>query len=96
MIPLTLTEIAAITGGTLAGPGPGLAGRIVSAPVEFDSRKLQPGGLFAAFVGDRLDGHDFAEKAIADGATAVLGREPVLVDEFADVQQEPVKSVVAV
>ena len=77
MIPLTLTEIAAITSGTLVGPGPGLAGRIVSAPVEFDSRKLQPGGLFAAFVGDRLDGHDFAEKAIADGATAVLGSRAV-------------------
>jgi UDP-N-acetylmuramoyl-tripeptide--D-alanyl-D-alanine ligase len=77
VIPLTLTEIAAITGGTLVGPGPGLAGRIVSAPVEFDSRKLQPGGLFAAFVGERLDGHDFAEKAIADGATAVLGSRAV-------------------
>jgi UDP-N-acetylmuramoyl-tripeptide--D-alanyl-D-alanine ligase len=77
VIPLTLTEIAAITGGKLVGPGPGLAGRIVSAPVEFDSRKLQPGGLFAAFVGERLDGHEFAEKAIADGATAVLGSRAV-------------------
>ncbi len=77
MIPLTLTEIAALTGGKLVGPGPGLAGRIVSAPVEYDSRKLQPGGLFAAFVGTAVDGHDFAEKAIADGAIAVLGSRAV-------------------
>jgi UDP-N-acetylmuramoyl-tripeptide--D-alanyl-D-alanine ligase len=77
VIPLTLTEIAALTGGTLVGPGPGLAGRIVSAPVEYDSRKLQPGGLFAAFVGAAADGHDFAEKAIADGAIAVLGSRAV-------------------
>jgi UDP-N-acetylmuramoyl-tripeptide--D-alanyl-D-alanine ligase len=77
VIPLTLTEIAALTGGKLVGPGPGLAGRIVSAPVEYDSRKLQPGGLFAAFVGTAVDGHDFAEKAIADGAIAILGSRAV-------------------
>jgi UDP-N-acetylmuramoyl-tripeptide--D-alanyl-D-alanine ligase len=70
MIPMTLAEVAAVTGGELAG----VSGTVrVTGPVEFDSRKLAPGGLFVAFVGEKLDGHDFAADAVAAGAVAVLG-----------------------
>jgi UDP-N-acetylmuramoyl-tripeptide--D-alanyl-D-alanine ligase len=34
---------------------------------------VAPGGLFAAFAGENVDGHDFAEQAMAAGAAAVLG-----------------------
>ena len=36
-----------------------------------DTRKLQPGQLFVALVGER-DGHDFIPKALENGAAAVL------------------------
>ncbi len=48
----------------------------ISAPVEEDHRRLQPGGLFVARVGQVADGHDFIPQAIAAGAAAlVLERE---------------------
>lgn len=70
MIPLSLAEIATVTGGLLSGADP--AARITGT-VEYDSRKVGPGGLFAAFAGEHADGHDFAESALAAGAVAVLG-----------------------
>jgi UDP-N-acetylmuramoyl-tripeptide--D-alanyl-D-alanine ligase len=67
---MTLAEIAAAVGGTLA---PGTAGDLaVTGPVTMDSRAVKPGGLFAAFVGERADGHDFAGEAVRKGAVAVL------------------------
>ena len=36
--------------------------------VEFDSRKIQKDDLFIAIKGNQLDGHDFIEQAIKNGA----------------------------
>jgi UDP-N-acetylmuramoyl-tripeptide--D-alanyl-D-alanine ligase len=74
MIRLTLAEIAAATEGTPHHADPGT---LVTGKVEFDSRKVEPGGLFVAFPGARVDGHDFAARAIAQGAVAVLGSRPL-------------------
>jgi UDP-N-acetylmuramoyl-tripeptide--D-alanyl-D-alanine ligase len=74
VIPLTLAEIAELTGGDLVGADPGAR---VTGPVEFDSRRVAPGGLFVAFPGERVDGHDYAGVAMAAGAVAVLGSRPV-------------------
>lgn len=75
MIALTLEEIAAITGGTLHDvPDPQAQ---VTGFVEFDSRKVTPGGLFIALPGARVDGHDFADTALTRGAVAVLAARPV-------------------
>src|SRR5699024_1114768 len=49
----------------------------VTGFVEFDSRKVAPGGLFLCFPGAKVDGHDFAEKAIEQGAVAVLAAREV-------------------
>ncbi|MFE9101440.1 UDP-N-acetylmuramoyl-tripeptide--D-alanyl-D-alanine ligase [Actinomadura geliboluensis] len=73
MIPLPLATIAEITGGALHGP-PDV---VVSGPVVIDSRAVEPGALFAAFKGERADGHDFAAGALAAGAAAVLAQRPV-------------------
>ncbi|BCB73891.1 hypothetical protein Pflav_003010 [Phytohabitans flavus] len=86
MIPLTLAEIAAAVDGRLDGGDP--AAR-VTGTVEFDSRKVTPGGLFVAFPGEKVDGHDYAEAAVAAGAVAVLASRPVpvpavLVDDQLD------------
>lgn len=49
---------------------------------------MEPGSLFVAFVGERVDGHDFAEAVVAAGAVAVLASRPVGVPAIvvADVQ----------
>jgi UDP-N-acetylmuramoyl-tripeptide--D-alanyl-D-alanine ligase len=69
MIALSLTEIAAAVGGTLVDADPAA---VVTGSVEFDSRLVGPGGLFVAFDGAMVDGHDFAPAAVASGAVAVL------------------------
>jgi UDP-N-acetylmuramoyl-tripeptide--D-alanyl-D-alanine ligase len=74
VIPLSLARVAQITGGQLCHGDPGA---VVSGEVVIDSRRIGPGGLFAAVAGERSDGHDFAAAAIAAGATAVLATRPV-------------------
>jgi UDP-N-acetylmuramoyl-tripeptide--D-alanyl-D-alanine ligase len=39
---------------------------------SIDSRTVQPGELFFAVKGERLDGHDFVEQALARGAIAAV------------------------
>ena len=38
-----------------------------------DSRAVEPGSLFAAFVGTKTDGRRYIDQAIANGAAAILG-----------------------
>jgi UDP-N-acetylmuramoyl-tripeptide--D-alanyl-D-alanine ligase len=42
---------------------------------SIDSRTIQPGELFFAVKGERMDGHDFVEKAIEKGAVAAVVRK---------------------
>lgn len=75
MIALSLAEIADITGGRPHDiPDPSV---LISGPVVIDSRQVEPGSLFAAFAGEHVDGHDYAERAVAAGAAAVLAARPV-------------------
>src|SRR6266566_9487001 len=74
VIPLSLARIAQIAGGQLRHGDPDA---VVSGEVVIDSRRVGPGGLFAAVAGERSDGHDFAAAAVAAGATAVLATRPV-------------------
>jgi UDP-N-acetylmuramoyl-tripeptide--D-alanyl-D-alanine ligase len=66
VIPLPLSVIAEVVGGTLHGDDV-----TVSAPAYVDSRTPLADGLFVAVVGERVDGHDYA-----DGSHAVLGSRP--------------------
>lgn len=49
----------------------GEEGREVKS-VQIDSRRVQPGDLFVALRGTQVDGHEYIEKAIGQGATAVV------------------------
>ena len=72
MIALTLDQIAAATGGRVLGePGVRITGGVV-----LDSRAAGPGDLFVAVAGERVDGHDYADRAAEAGAVAVLGSRP--------------------
>ncbi|GGW32139.1 UDP-N-acetylmuramoyl-tripeptide--D-alanyl-D-alanine ligase [Streptomyces xantholiticus] len=75
MIALSLAEIAEIVGGQSHDiPDPAT---LVTGPVVIDSRAVEPGSLFAAFRGENVDGHDYAERAVAEGAVAVLATRPL-------------------
>ncbi|GGZ49400.1 UDP-N-acetylmuramoyl-tripeptide--D-alanyl-D-alanine ligase [Streptomyces bluensis] len=75
MIALSLAEIAEVVGGqTYDIPDPSVR---VTGPVVRDSREAGPGSLFVAFVGERVDGHDFARQVVETGAVAVLASRPV-------------------
>jgi UDP-N-acetylmuramoyl-tripeptide--D-alanyl-D-alanine ligase len=70
VIAMTLAEIASLTGARLtAGADPSL---LVDGPVDTDARRLAPGGLYVARVGEHADGHDFVPQAASRGAVAAL------------------------
>ncbi|WP_067128463.1 UDP-N-acetylmuramoyl-tripeptide--D-alanyl-D-alanine ligase [Microtetraspora malaysiensis] len=75
MIPLPLARVAEVTSGALTGMADARA--VIRGPVVIDSRAVEPGSLFVAIKGERADGHDFAARACADGAVAVLASRPV-------------------
>ena len=57
----------------------GLAPELGGAPVsglEYDSRRIEPGHLFFAFLGQRFDGRRFAPEARRRGAVAVVCEAP--------------------
>ncbi|MCC3371660.1 UDP-N-acetylmuramoyl-tripeptide--D-alanyl-D-alanine ligase [Cohnella sp. REN36] len=70
MIRRTLSQIAAML--KLQEPLNGEAMECGIQGVSIDTRTLQPGQLYIPIVGDRFDGHAFADDAIARGAAAVL------------------------
>ena len=58
----------------------GLADVQTDAEVELvttDSREVRPGSIFVAFPGEKFDGHNFAAKALEDGALYVVLNHPV-------------------
>ncbi|MFC6011963.1 UDP-N-acetylmuramoyl-tripeptide--D-alanyl-D-alanine ligase [Nocardia lasii] len=75
MIEMTLREIANVVGGELHDVVDPQA--LVTGSVEFDSRRIGSGDLFLALPGANSDGHDYAAKAVAAGAVAVLAARPV-------------------
>ena len=46
------------------------------AGITCDSRAVREGYLFAAIPGEQVDGHDYAEKAAANGAAVILAERP--------------------
>ena len=64
-----LSDIQRAVGGVLCGPDQAIAG------VSTDTRTVEPGQLFVALHGERFDGHDFLEQAIAAGAGALVVAE---------------------
>lgn len=72
---MSLAQVAEVVGGAVHGE-PGAGEVVVRGPVVIDGREAGEGSLFAAFVGERVDGHDHVEQAADAGAVAVLGSRP--------------------
>jgi UDP-N-acetylmuramoyl-tripeptide--D-alanyl-D-alanine ligase len=75
VIPMSLAQVAAVMDGKLSESADPDA--VVTGGVEYDSRKAGPGGLFLAIPGDKVDGHDFAGKAAAQGSVATIATRPI-------------------
>jgi len=71
MFNLSLQEITRIVDGDCINDSVDCVG------FEIDTRRIRPGFLFVAIVGDRLNGHNFINEAISNGASAVLVSEKV-------------------
>ena len=70
---MTLKAIAAACGGTYYGPEENL--ETVISGIAIDSRKIETDWLFAATVGERVDGHSFIESCYEKGALCCLGEK---------------------
>jgi len=76
----TVEDVLAATQGELVQGAPAT----LLTGVSTDSRAIEGGELFIAISGERFDGHDYVEKALAGGAGAVVvSRWPLLVPSSA-------------
>ena len=55
----------------LCGKRPEQAGQVITEAVV-DSRKVNPGALFIALPGEKVDGHEFVAEAFEHGASLAL------------------------
>lgn len=63
---MTLAEAASLLGQN------DIQGSVAFEGISIDTRKIQPGNLFIAIKGDKVDGHDFLAEAREKGASAAL------------------------
>lgn len=78
MQPRSLADIARACRGTISGGAdPSAQDPVVGPDVVIDSRRATPGALFVAFRGEHVDGHDFIDSAVANGAVAAITERPV-------------------
>ena len=72
MIEITAREVAQVVDGVLIGNGD-----IIINDVQYDSRAVKNGTLFAAIKGEKVDGHKFIKECFAKGAAAVFTENEV-------------------
>ena len=72
-VALTAELVAQATAGRLASGSPATA----FTSVSIDSRTIEPGALFVAIRGERVDGHAYVSAALDRGAAGALVSEPM-------------------
>lgn len=72
---LTVGELAAAVGANATGDE-----SVVVGDIQYDSRLVTPGALFACLRGGYADGHDFAPQAVERGASALLVEQQLPLD----------------
>ena len=75
---MTLGELlAGIAGVPDADTAGEAAAQVEIRSLAYDSRRVRPGTLFCCVPGFEVDGHDFAARAVAGGAAALLVERPL-------------------
>jgi UDP-N-acetylmuramoyl-L-alanyl-D-glutamate--2,6-diaminopimelate ligase len=59
--------VAELPGARVVGDG-----SVGVVELAYDSRKVEPGTVFFCVVGEKADGHEFAPRAVEDGAVALV------------------------
>ena len=72
MISMSLNQAATLTRAELFDISNAAAKASRFSGINIDSRLVQPGELFVALHGERVDGHEFVSQAFAAGAKACL------------------------
>jgi UDP-N-acetylmuramoyl-L-alanyl-D-glutamate--2,6-diaminopimelate ligase len=73
---MKLDALIAAAGGELRGAA-AAGGEAEITGLAYDSRAVAPGSLFFCVKGFQSDGHDFAARAVARGATALVLERPL-------------------
>ena len=81
---MTLEKICTACGGTYYGPSENLGKE--AEGITIDSRKAEAGWLFAATVGERVDGHSFIPSCYEKGALCCLGEKPPAAEDVSYIQ----------
>ena len=68
MEPLSLSQVAKFSGGSLTAGNPDAT----ISRISTDSRTLQPGDLFVPLRGENFDGHKFVQQAVERGAAGAM------------------------
>ncbi len=68
----------------------------VAQGYSLDSRGIKPGELFFAVKGERLDGHDFVEAALANGAVAAVVNRSFIAPSPSGKGAAPTKKLIVV
>ena len=68
----TIDEAARATGGSFSIDP--VSDQMEITSLTWDSRSVEPGALYVALPGERVDGHAFAASAVAAGAVCVLAQ----------------------
>ena len=74
MIPMTMEEIAKAISAEIKNLDSNVK---VTGKVVIDSRKVAQGDLFVAVNGENVDGHNFCDAAIKQGAVAVIAAKEI-------------------
>jgi UDP-N-acetylmuramoyl-tripeptide--D-alanyl-D-alanine ligase len=74
MIPMSIEEIARAISAEIKNLDSNIK---VMGKVIIDSRKINKGDLFVAINGENVNGHDFCEAAIKQGAVAVIASKEI-------------------
>ena len=77
MIPLSAAQISEILSSPAISGDPDK----IAESVTIDSRTAGAGDCFFAIVGERLDGHDFVDQALAAGAGIIVVQRPIQTTE---------------
>lgn len=83
---LTLNNLARVCRGRYCGGWE--QGEQEVKSIVTDSRQTEPGALFVAIPGERVDGHVFIEDVIAKGALAVMSERDLGQRPFPYIQVE--------
>ena len=64
--------------------------------IATDSRECRSGDMYIAITGERVDGHDFIDNAVKNGAIAVLVDRPIETEAYQALVNDPIEAIGAV